>query len=178
MAITKKKSTDNTAKVVTERRPVGRPLTYTDDVPGRLIDYFDRDVDEYVKHNFTTAGKSNYRVLPPPTLVGFCREIGVSVVTLHRWMDKDSGLSGEQRQELCNAYAQAKKLQENIVAAIGMLTNGSFAAFFLKCNHGWRETAELQLNTDKPIRLNIVSQRPQDTRTDEEKAAVVDWGDD
>lgn len=168
-----------TEPVHTTKRGVGRPLTYTDDIPERLIDYFDKDFNDYIQHNFTTAGKSNYRVLPIPTLTGFCREVGVMNSTFHRWMQADSALNDSQRAELCNAYAQAKRLQENIVTQIGVATNGTFAAFMLKCNFGWRDNTEVKTDENvKPIRVKIVSERPVELDIQEGGQAAVDWGDD
>lgn len=161
-------------------RGVGRPLTYTDDVPDRLVDYFDRDVEDFIVHNFTTAEKSNYRVKPIPTLAGFCRELGIAPVTLHRWMSSESGLTDEQRGQLSNAYSRARTLQENIVTQIGMMTNGTFAAFMLKCNFGWRDNTEVKTDeTQKAIRVKIVSERPVELDIqDSSEQKPIDWGDD
>lgn len=161
------------------KRGLGRPITYTDDVPERLVDFFDRDVEEFIVHNFTTAEKSNYRVKPIPTLAGFCRELGIAPSTLHRWMSVESQLKQEQRDDLCNAYSRARTLQENIVTQIGMMTNGTFAAFMLKCNFGWRDNTEVKTDENvKPIRVKIVSERPVelDVQTTEQKP--IEWGDD
>lgn len=166
-------------KHVVQRGAGGRPLTYTDDVPGRLVDFFDRDVDEFIVHNFTTAEKSNYRVKPIPTLASFCRELGIAPVTLHRWMSAESGLTDKQRGELCNAYNQARTLQENIVTQIGMMTNGTFAAFMLKCNFGWRDNTEVKTDeTVKPIRVKIVTERPVDVEVTDKDDKPIEWGDD
>lgn len=163
----------------TVKRGIGRPLTYTDDIPDRMIDFFDKDFNDYIQHNFTTAGKSNYRVLPIPTLTGFCREIGVMNSTLHRWMQADSALTDEQRTELCNAYSHAKRLQENIVTQIGVATNGTFAAFMLKCNFGWRDNTEVKTDENvKPIRVKIVSERPVELDIQDGGQQSVEWGDD
>ena len=163
----------------TTQRNIGRPLTYTDDVPERLVDYFNVDVNEVVQHNMTTAEKSNYRVKPIPTIAGFCRELGIAPVTLHRWMSSESGLTDEQRGDLCNAYSQARALQENLVIQIGIMTNGTFSAFMLKCNFGWRDNTEVKTDENvKPIRVKIVSERPVDLDVEIENGKPIDWGDD
>lgn len=168
------------ANVHVVARGVGRPLTYTDDIPERLTDFFDKDFADYVEHNFTTAGKSNYRIKPIPTLAGFCRELGIAPVTLHRWMSPESGLNEKQRDELCNAYTRARALQENIVTQIGIMTNGSFAAFMLKCNFGWRDNTEVKTDSEvKPIRVKIVSERPVELEVqDGNEKTSIEWGDD
>lgn len=160
-------------------RGIGRPLTYTDDVPERLVDYFNVDVEDIVKHNMTTAEKSNYRVKPIPTIAGFCRELGIAPVTLHRWMSVESGLNDTQRNELCNAYSQARALQENLVIQIGIMTNGTFSAFMLKCNFGWRDNTEVKTDENvKPIRVKIVSERPVELDIQNGEQESIEWGND
>ncbi|QHJ80214.1 MAG: hypothetical protein [Bacteriophage sp.] len=167
------------ANVHVVARGAGRPLTYTDDIPDRLTDFFDKDYNDFIVHNFTTAMKSNYRVLPIPTLAGFCRELGIAPSTLHRWMSTESALTDTQRNQLCNAYSRARALQENIVTQIGVMTNGTFAAFMLKCNFGWRDNTEVKTDENvKPIRVKIVSERPVDIEIEDGGQAPVEWGDD
>lgn len=164
----------------TKRNVLGRPCTYTDDIPQRMLDFFDRDPNEYIEHNFTTAGKSNYQVKPIPTLTGFCRSLGITNAAFHLWLNGTTqGVSDEQRRALLDAYSQAKKMQEDIVSHIGIMTNGQFAAFFLRCNADWRDNTEVkgQGETVKPVRIKVVSERPVEVEL-KDPAESVDWQDD
>lgn len=163
-----------TVKHVTERNKGGRPSSYTEDMPERLVEHFRIDLDELLLHNFTTAQKSNLRLNPKilPSITKFCEEVGITKTTLHDWRSK--------HEEFAAAYAHARDLYEEMIVTLGFTTGSPFSTFMLKANFGWRDNTEVVVTGDatKPIRLKIVSERPADTRTDEEKGQAVDWGDD
>ena len=59
----------------------GRPSKYTDDMPRRLIEFFNREAFEVE----TVEGKEIRRPCTFPTLARFAVEQGVSRETLHSW---------------------------------------------------------------------------------------------
>lgn len=153
------------------KRGVGRPTLYDESMPERIISYFDIDTDDYIKHNFTTAEKSNYRLLVNnmPSIMGFCRSVGVDKSTLYRWIDA--------HPEFSRAYMHARDLYEDMIVKIGIACNGSFPVFFLKCNFGWRDNEEIiQKEQAKAVRMKIVSERKDGEAKDHGES--VDWGDD
>lgn len=153
------------------KRGVGRPTRYDDSLVEKLTNYFDVDPHDYISHNFTTAGKSNYQIMTKsmPSIMGFCREVGITSATLHDWVDK--------HKEFAAAYAHARQLYEKMIVDIGIATNSTFAVFMLKCNFGWRDNEEvLQKDQGKAVRLKIVSERKDGGAKDPGEA--VDWGDD
>lgn len=160
-------------KVTTPRNPVGRPTSYTEDMPEALLSFFRVDIDDIIKHNLTSAGKSNIRIDPKylPSMIKFCESVGIHQSTLHEWRSKHA--------EFSEAYAQARQLYEQMILDIGFATNSTFATFMLKANFGYRDNTEIVVTGDanKPVRLKIVSERPKDEKPREESEAV-DWGDD
>ena len=160
-------------KVTTPRNPVGRPTSYTEDMPEALLSFFRVDIDDIIKHNLTSAGKSNIRIDPKylPSMIKFCESVGIHQSTLHEWRSKHT--------EFSEAYAQARQLYEQMILDIGFATNSTFATFMLKANFGYRDNTEIVVTGDanKPVRLKIVSERPKDEKPREESEAV-DWGDD
>lgn len=162
-----------------QRNSAGRPCNYTPDIPERLVDFFDRDPEEFITHNFTSTGKSNYRVLPVPTMAAFARELGIGKNVIYSWMDEGSLLVPEERARLRGAYSRAKALQENIILQIGLMTNSTFATFMLKCNFGWRDNTEVKSEEQsKTIRLKIVTERPVEVEDESGSGESVEWGDD
>lgn len=160
-------------KVTTPRNPVGRPTSYTEDMPEALLSFFRVDIDDIIKHNLTSAGKSNIRIDPKylPSMIKFCESVGIHQSTLHEWRSKHA--------EFSEAYAQARQLYEQMILDIGFATNSTFATFMLKANFGYRDNTEIVVTGDanKPVRLKIVSERPKEEKPREESEAV-DWGDD
>lgn len=160
-------------KVTTPRNPVGRPTSYTEDMPEALLSFFRVDIDDIIKHNLTSAGKSNIRIDPKylPSMIKFCESVGIHQSTLHEWRSKHA--------EFSEAYTQARQLYEQMILDIGFATNSTFATFMLKANFGYRDNTEIVVTGDanKPVRLKIVSERPKDEKPREESEAV-DWGDD
>jgi len=161
-------------KVTTPRNPGGRPTSYTEDLPEKLLNYFNVDIDDYIQHTLTTAGKSNIRINPKymPSIINFCNEIGVSKQTFHRWR--------AEHKEFNDAYTHARELYEQMILNIGFATNSTFATFMLKANFGYRDNTEIVVTGDanKPVRLKIVSERPQEQEKPKDEAEAVDWGDD
>ena len=160
---------------VTERNKGGRPTSYTEDMPEALLSFFRVDIDDIIKHNLTAAGKSNIRIDPKhlPSMIKFCESVGIHQSTLHEWRSKHT--------EFSEAYAQARQLYEQMILDIGFATNSTFATFMLKANFGYRDNTEIVVKGDdtKPIRLKIVSERPQQPEdAPKDEAEAVDWGDD
>lgn len=133
---------DHATRFSSTRQPEkpGNPGIYDDSMPKRLLDFFNKDVNEYLIHNLTAAGKSNYQIKPDgfPTLQKFARMIGVQHNTLQRW---------KQHPEWAAAMNDAMRMQEEAAVNIGIATNGQFAQFLLKCCHGWRDSEDLNVNT-------------------------------
>ncbi|URC22415.1 hypothetical protein SUSUWATARI_00340 [Serratia phage vB_SmaM-Susuwatari] len=162
------------------RNKGGRPTLYTPDIPERLVDYFDLDHDEVIKHNMTTGDKSNYQIIirKLPSMVGFCRMVGITTATLHLWMSNNSSLPPEEKARLTEHYKHARTLYENLLITVGMTTGNTFVPFMLKCNFGWRDNEEVQSNEqNRVVRFKIVSPDDRPKANPNDKPAE-DWGDD
>lgn len=166
---------DERVTYMTGRNKGGRPTSYTEDMPERLVEHFRIDLEQLLLHNFTTAGKSNLRMNPKilPSITKFCEEVGITTTTLHDWRAK--------HKEFADAYAHARMLYEDLIVTLGFTTNSTFSVFMLKANFGYRDNTEIVVKGDdtKPVRLKIVSERPkQDGEQPKEQQESVDWGDD
>lgn len=137
----------------TTKRQHGLPTKYTEDMPGRLLDYFNCDPDDYLVVTSMDSGRTDYRILAKnlPTLVKFARMVGVNRMTLYDWQ--------KAHPEFAEAMAEAKSLQEEAIVNIGISTNGQFTNFMLKCNHGWRDNDDLNVGTGDTGEVTVVFKR-------------------
>lgn len=164
----------------TTARGVGRPTAYTPDIPERIVDYFDVEHTDILVHNMTTAEKSNYKmaISKLPSMVGFCKSIGITTATLHLWMSKNSSLDPVEKETLTAAYKHARTLYESLLITMGMVTGNGFIPFMLKCNFGWRDNEEVKSDEqNRTVRFKIVS--PTDRPAEDPSAKEPEqWGED
>lgn len=97
--------------------PAGAPTKYTDDVPKKLIEFFDRDF--FVEIN----GKTMPNKLP--TFERFTYDIGITVSTWNSWIKK--------YPELSKAYEKAKALQVEMLSQMVLMGfyKENFAKFLM-----------------------------------------------
>jgi hypothetical protein len=88
-----------------EKRSVGAPVKYTDEVPSRLLKFFDREPFQEID------GKKMPAFLP--TVERFTFEIGIAVSTFYEWVKK--------YPELSKAFEVAKALQKNQLMQLSLL---------------------------------------------------------
>jgi len=123
-----------------EKNKGGRPTKYTDDMPDKIIKFFDWEP-------FVMKGKDNRpTACVLPTLAGFARSIGVNKDTLHEW-------SKESNKEKYPGFSDAKKrikaMQEDILITNGLmgLYDKSFAIFTAKNILRWSDRQEIDHTT-------------------------------
>jgi hypothetical protein len=85
-------------------RQVGRPSTYTEDMPEKMIKWFNRPIATYSGHK-TTITKF-------PTFERFALEHGVHHQTLLNWCDKHA--------EFLEAYNVCKGIQKDLLIEGGL----------------------------------------------------------
>lgn len=133
--------------------PTGRPTRYKKRYAKDIIDYFARPLTETKTKEVVSAGfvvsTEVEEANELPTIMGFAQSIGVCKDTIANWANK------EKNPEFFSAYKKAKALQESFIAqnAFKGRGNTTFSIFFLKCNHGWKDRVEVDLNAN--IGINI-----------------------
>lgn len=84
---------------------IGRPSKYNDDMPQKLIDFFNRDLFVEIE------GKKYPNKLP--TIERYCFEIGITTKTFYVWLKKYPALS--------SAFSSAKQLQKDQIIQLGLM---------------------------------------------------------
>ena len=131
-------------KIKKPKKPSGRPTLYTDDMPKRLIDFFDREIT--VKKQKEIIGKFGPEIIEVeeacelPTFEAFARKTKVNVDTLKEWRDKHPIFSA--------AYKTAKELQKNILIQNGIQGRyqTAFSIFTMKNCTDWRDKVEQKID--------------------------------
>ena len=126
---------------------VGAPSKYTDDIPQKMLDYFDIEATRtvydkmYDKKGNMIAEKEREVANSLPTIEGFCKLINVSKNTLHEWLKDDS------KVELQDAYKKAKDMQEAVWQENSLkgLYNPIFTIFMGKNVFGWKDKQEISV---------------------------------
>ncbi len=106
----------------------GAPTKYKDDIPKKMIDFFNRPLMKAQQVEMLTKTGQIKLVTEMvanelPTIEKFCCDLMISKDTLHQWIKKYT--------ELSDAYAFAKQAQKNHLLQNGLSGNynGSFAKF-------------------------------------------------
>ena len=149
------KEPDRTAskkKFASRKGNRGRPTKYSDDLPERLIEYF--DVEAFTAEA-TDSGKVAMTPAKFPTMARFAARVGISRNTLHRWATETDENGDLLKPEFCDAYKRAQDLQEAMLIEGGMAGafQPSFAIFTAKNVLGWRDKQELEHMNDPLSRL-------------------------
>jgi hypothetical protein len=138
--------------------PAGRPSVYKDDIPQRMLEYFDIEatktvIEKMFDKNGKLSGEKEREVANTlPTIEGFCRLIGVSKETLHRWLDD------EEKEELRDAYKKSKSIQEAIWLECSLkgLYHPLFTIFMGKNVFGWSDKVEVKADVNTTQTLQAV----------------------
>ena len=153
-AATKKElaRTISNKKVASRKGSRGRPTKYTEDLPERLIEFF--DVEAFTAEA-TDSGKVAMKPARFPTMARFAARVGVSRNTIHRWATEADDAGNPLKPEFCDAYKKALDLQEAILVEGGMAGafQPSFAIFTAKNVLGWRDRQEIEHTNDPLSRL-------------------------
>lgn len=131
----------------------GRPSTYDDSYPQKLIDFFDIDpwYDKELEH-FDKDGNvkwCDYKRMANrlPTLRGFSKSIGVPIRTVYDWLDSKHP---SFHPEFSHAFTQAKDLQKWFLIENGLNScyNPIFAKFTAINITDMRDKIEVPVNKD------------------------------
>ena len=154
------------------KRKTGRPTDYTDEMPQRMIDYFDKPpTTQIINRRTSTVGKEGdeneketvtYRqiVNELPTFEAFALSIGHARSTLQKW--------AEEHPEFSVAYEKCKQLQKRILIHNGLADNyhAGFAIFVAKNVTDMKDVKTLEGgDADKPVRINIFDDETDDDET-------------
>ena len=139
-------------KAASRKGSRGRPTKYRDDLPDRLIAFF--DVEAFTAE-VSDSGKVAMKPAKFPTLARFAAHVGVSRNTIHRWATETDEAGEPLKPEFCDAYKRARDLQEAILIEGGMAGafQPSFAIFTAKNVLGWRDRQEIEHTNDPLSRL-------------------------
>lgn len=151
--MSKKKSQEEVSKPVKkDKNPGGRPTKYTEDMPTRLLAFFDRPLDREVeKQVATNKGVEIIKEIKPnrlPTVEGFCAQLKISKRTFHDWV--------KRYDEFSHALGAAKQMQIQHLLHHGLEGgyNSAFAKFVAVNISDYREKVET-VNTNKNIEVKI-----------------------
>lgn len=91
---------------------VGRPTKYTEDMPEKLIEFFDKPLRSLKKVQQATASGKIVEVdveefVDPPFVESFCAEYYIAKSTFHEWVKKYPDFS--------NAFRRAKAIQAKVL---------------------------------------------------------------
>ena len=120
--------------------PGGRPTKYRDDMPDRLIKFF--NIPEIKKQGGKVVAEEY------PMVIDFCLQEDISNDTFFRWVKEHKAFS--------DAYSKVKKIQEKFLVknSIQNRYNPYFSQFVLMNNHGWvksekvEQTSKVEINID------------------------------
>lgn len=130
--------------------PAGRPTKYTEEMPKKLLEFFDRPLFEIIKTKQLIKGRLvevDERVPARlPTLERFAFEAGVHYDTLNEW--------SKVHPEFSEAYSTAKRLQKDMLMQNGLngSYNAGYATYLSKCITDLREAPT---QTEEKTRLII-----------------------
>lgn len=149
----------------TEPRKSSAPqYLYDEEMPQRLIDYFDVDVSELIRSGVTSGGKPYAQIVGNfPTFRGFARGLGITLRAVQYWCDT--------KPEFKLAWEEARVIQEDLLTQCGLRNDSRFVQFMLKANHGWRDNDMVDLGAGTGGNVTVVFKRG---KTKEEIDAEMD----
>lgn len=119
----------------------GAPTKYTDDLPDRLIAYFEQRTKDFYRKEVKSEStgkndfsKTEWQLIANdlPTMQGFAKTVEVTAKTLHEWSDETLE-DGEtyRRPDFRAAYMRAQDMQQEMLVANGLtgLYAPKFAVF-------------------------------------------------
>lgn len=113
-----------------EKQKPGRPTKYKDDMPERLIKFF--NIPETKKSGGKTVAEEY------PMVIDFCLQEDICNDTFFEWV--------KQHKDFSDAYSKVKKIQEKFLVknSIQNRYNPYFAQFVLMNNHGWVKQEKIE----------------------------------
>lgn len=97
----------------------GRPTSYTEDMPERIIKYFDQPLYIMKKKQIASGGRAvtieEERPNSMPTFEGFALSVGVIHKTLRNWC--------AEHPEFLQAYNACSEIQKGFIVEHGMMGN-------------------------------------------------------
>ncbi len=136
----------------------GRPSKYRPEYDQLIIDYFNvqptRDLEV---QGFGGTTKIQVLPNPPPMLVNFAQDLGLSVDTIGRWATEQGDDGRPRYPGFAESYARARQLLEAILvkgAAIGVY-DSKVTQFLLKNWYGWRDQPEKDV-TVAPVSREVL----------------------
>jgi len=111
-----------------KKRKVGRPTKYNDDIPEKMLDFFDipltyKTTEQKMSASGVVMDLEVVKASPMPTFEGFSLEIGVCMDTLTEWKANHKPFS--------LAYRVCKGIQKRFLMSHGLsgAYNSNFAKF-------------------------------------------------
>jgi hypothetical protein len=118
----------------------GRPTKYTDDIPQKLIDFFNRPLrTKKIVQQATARGVVDVEIeqfCDPPFIESFCAELLISKQTFYRWVD--------EKDEFRDAFNTVKPIQAKVllIGAMQGSYNSSISKLVLANCTDYREKRE------------------------------------
>ena len=147
-----KSMTNQAGKPDEKPKKIGRPTRYTEDMPDKLLEFFDVPLDRVVKvQNATASGKVvESEITKPnrlPTVEGFCAHHKMSKRTFHDWVQKYPSFA--------HALGKCKQLQMNhlIQHSLEGTYHAGFAKFLAINISEYREKIE---HDHKEVEIKVV----------------------
>jgi len=124
-----------------KKAKVGRPPKYTEDMPQKLMDYFDKPLfTTEIVQQATASGKivEIEQKVPclPPFVEGFCDEMDISKQTFYRWVKENSQFSDAFNK------VKAKQAQKLVTHALLGNYNSSISKLILANCTDYKEDKE------------------------------------
>jgi hypothetical protein len=122
--------------------PDGRPTKYTEEMPGKMIAFFNRDCVTYDQ-------RGNKKVVKFPTFERFAFDNDVHHETLLEWSRKHPAFS--------EAYKKCKEFQKDLLVegGLGGHYNNQFAIFLAKNVTDLRDKVEHDLSSEAKESLKL-----------------------
>lgn len=95
-----------------KKAKVGRPTKYTEDMPEKLIEFFDKPLRSLKKVQQATASGKVIEIdveefVDPPFVESFCADIKIDKTTFYLWV--------KTHKDFSNAFRQAKAIQAKVL---------------------------------------------------------------
>lgn len=139
----------------------GRPSKYRPEYDQLIIDYFNvKPTREVEVQGFGGTTKIQVLPNPPPMLVNFAQDLGLSVETIGRWATEQGDDGRPRYPSFADSYTRARQLLEAMLvmgAALGVY-DSRVTQFVLKNWYGWRD------QPDKDVTVAPVSREVLETK--------------
>lgn len=123
------------------RKRVGCPPAWKPEYNQQIIEHFSLPNNAPYREHFDDHDKVQLIPARVPTFEGFAAKLEVTTQTLYEWAKEENR---EKYPGFFDAFAQAHDLQKEFLLVNGSVGagNASFIQFFLKNNHGMKDTRD------------------------------------